>query len=430
MNLGDAILAKYKPSSLDAFVGNKSCISDMKTALQNLPNTPILLLGHIGSGKTTLVELICKDLDISIIKLSFEGTSCHKDNVDVIENALYKKHISSFFCNKTKCIFIDDLEILIHNDRFFNTYLQTLLKSKLPSIHVLFTASTSDERKLSDIKKRMNVIRLENPIFDDAYTYVKRIIVAERYNTILLDQYIKECVLVHNCNIRSTLLNVFSNLSQKQEKFYKQFFDMGIYNIIHKVMDREYERNSIIPEVDLLVSYEPLLISLLLYDNVYDYSKLCLGSSLDLKCISSIVANYFESNIMEYQAYNNNDMFLQNLSYLIKTSTIVNSLQSLKNMTKPRKSTCIPEYKFTQILTKTALRHNMEKKMVRSCSNGLLQLSNMYFIANLGLNTCTTFIENNMSIEPDQKQLIDTYRSLFVTKTTKNKKNNNTNKKS
>lgn len=94
---------KYRPQTLDTYIGNQHVIDKCKIWLDQgeIPN--ILLYGTAGTGKTTLAKILAKSIDSTIMYLN-----CSDENsVDVVRDKI-KSFASTMAFTRWKILVMDE----------------------------------------------------------------------------------------------------------------------------------------------------------------------------------------------------------------------------------------------------------------------------------------------------------------------------------
>jgi energy-coupling factor transporter ATP-binding protein EcfA2 len=145
--------------NLKHFSHYQYAINEVKKHIQGGPegNTSLLLNGHSGSGKSTIVDLLIHQLDLDILYINsdtYENAS--KLNVKIKTFCTFDS-VLAYFSRKSKVIFIDDLDVLINIDRNFCSTLLEILKNKEGTLKyvvncpIICVGNMLKEKKLSDI---------------------------------------------------------------------------------------------------------------------------------------------------------------------------------------------------------------------------------------------------------------------------------------
>src|SRR3989344_1181590 len=95
---------KYRPSSLKEVIGNQVTLMKLRKAVSE--KKPVLLYGLTGTGKTSAVQALAKDLNYELIEVNASDTR-NKDSIhSVIGSAASQMSLFS----KGKIILIDEVD--------------------------------------------------------------------------------------------------------------------------------------------------------------------------------------------------------------------------------------------------------------------------------------------------------------------------------
>lgn len=152
----------YHPKSLPDFVGQTEvALATLKTAVQSFKkgSKAILLHGPPGSGKTSSVHALAKDLNYEILEINASDTR-NKEAIQTILGAATQQQ-SLFY--RGKLILLDEIDGLSGtNDRGCLSELSTVLEAS--SFPVICTTIDPEDEKLKPIKKQCRLI--EFPALD------------------------------------------------------------------------------------------------------------------------------------------------------------------------------------------------------------------------------------------------------------------------
>lgn len=424
MDASSDLATKYTPLRLSEFIGNDDEIATFIRILKDPDVSSILLMGPNGSGKTVLCNLIAKELHLQLTMLNFEHCSTHTDIKTIVDHALFTKSVTDFLTATNKVVVLDDVEIILTNDRLFQSYILDVLQKHKSNrkMKLIIVVSKSEERKVNDIKKAVSkIIKIDNPSDTDCLGFLKGVCANENMST--SDAVIKQHMYQFQNNVRNLLLNM-SSIGSSQESLHRGFFDMNIYEIIHKVFSDKHQH--IIRDIDLLCSYEPVLISLLLYDNLTTYikkfsKKIDTGTCASLESkFNHLVTTFINASIIENYCFNSYESVCSQIPNILKCVSIVLTPSQIKMKdVKPVFQDNI--YKFTQILTKTALNHSMLKKLYRLETQSYLSSSSLVILADLTASEKPTKTTGKKS---ELASVLNTYTNLIQDKN----KNSKTNK--
>lgn len=98
---------KYRPTSLEGYVGNPHIIGNAKTWIASDDVPHILLYGPAGTGKTTLAKIISNSLNASVLYMN----ASDENDVDTFRNKV-KGFAASAGFNKWKIVLLDEADYL------------------------------------------------------------------------------------------------------------------------------------------------------------------------------------------------------------------------------------------------------------------------------------------------------------------------------
>jgi DNA polymerase III delta prime subunit len=358
----DDILRKYHPQYSKDLLGNKQVISNINKKIKT-PPCRMLILGPSGSGKSTLVKLAMKEYNYDILEVHGGEAEDMKTLKSLIDNFSNNKTIESFFSKREKIVFIDDVDILIACDRNGNSFLMNFVESIINSpsskISFIMTASTSEEKKLTELKKKVEVFRISNPNIRDVFVYVSDILEKEKID--YQPEKLLKLIESHNNNIRNVLNNLhqmnYSSEELRKEKQKRLLFDANIFDVVKKVYNQKMSFS------DFYIISDNNLIPLLLYENYQnELFKTRQRKSKDvyISMITNILDAFIDSDVIEHHMYKNTDWSLFDLVTILRCGPIN---WNINNIERKKASYNTDNYVFTQLLTKNALRCNYGKRL-------------------------------------------------------------------
>ncbi|MBS3167048.1 replication factor C large subunit [Candidatus Woesearchaeota archaeon] len=171
---------KYTPASSKELISQKSQFENLKKFISNYKYEPkkiILLAGPTGSGKTLLVYLLAKELNLELVELNSSDFRSKEDIKNVIGNAITQQ--SLFFTGKI--IFLDDLDTISGlQDRGCITELINI--SKKSTFPIICTITDTEEKKIKDLKKSSITLELEKLKHEDILKFLKQIAEKESFS--------------------------------------------------------------------------------------------------------------------------------------------------------------------------------------------------------------------------------------------------------
>ena len=101
---------KFRPSTLDGYVGNELIISKVKLYLENGDVPHLLFYGGAGTGKTTLAKIVVNNIDCDYMYIN----ASDENKVDDVRNKI-KTFASSVGFKSLKVIILDECDYLTPN---------------------------------------------------------------------------------------------------------------------------------------------------------------------------------------------------------------------------------------------------------------------------------------------------------------------------
>lgn len=153
---------KYAPATLDDVLGNLTAKKQLKrwmlTWMRGTRQTPLLVAGPTGIGKSAMVYALAKELDLELLEM---GASDFR-NKERVERILGGSMGAATLSGRQKLIFIDDVDAMGREDRGGISAIAKLLKdSPFP---VVLTAQDSWDRKIIALRSYCTIVQLKRPI--------------------------------------------------------------------------------------------------------------------------------------------------------------------------------------------------------------------------------------------------------------------------
>ena len=324
----------------------------------------IYVYGDPGSGKTTFVTNILKEMDYDIIKYD-AGDIRNKSIIDnITKHNMSDKNIMSLFNNKVKriAIIMDEIDGMNNGDKGGINSLIKLIRPKKTKKQKLEEVSMNPiicignyhiDKKIKELMKVCNVIELKTPNINQISGIIKTLIPT-------LEDNIKTKIINYVQGDIRKLNNIYSIYNNKNDIFKSDIIDdifqLKSYNddtkkITNKLINNNYsidDHNTIMNETDRTI------VGLLWHENIIDV----LGKTdksisipfyikqLDNMCFS----DYIDRITFQKQIWQFNEM-----SSLIKT--FKNNKLYHESFKKKQKYNPT-EVRFTKVLTKYSTEYN------------------------------------------------------------------------
>ena len=330
----------------------------------NLFKKGIYIYGDPGTGKTTFVTNILKELDYDIIK--YDAGDIRNTNVieEITKHNMSDKNIMSLFNKKVKklAIVMDEIDGMNNGDKGgINTLIKLIRpkktkKQKLEDTTInpiICIGNYKIDKKIKELMKVCNVIELKTPTILQITNIV---------NTLLpnINTVIKEKIVHYVQGDLRKLNNIYSFYKNKPDFFsteiIENIFQTKSYSddtkkIINKLINNYYpldEHNNIMNETDRTS------VGLLWHENIIDViDKLDKSNSIPfyIKQLENICfADYIDRITFQKQIWQFNEM-----SSLIKT--FKNNKMYHEHFSEKQKYN-LTEIRFTKVLTKYSTEFN------------------------------------------------------------------------
>ena len=137
---------KYRPESLENYLGNESFLSSLEEWINNNEFPNLLLYGGPGTGKTTAAKLIVKN-----IKCDYIYINCSDENgIDIIRDKV-KSFASSASFQPVKVVIMDESDFLTINAQ---AALRNIIETFSITTRFIFTCNYV-ERIIEPIQSRL-----------------------------------------------------------------------------------------------------------------------------------------------------------------------------------------------------------------------------------------------------------------------------------
>jgi replication factor C large subunit len=192
---------KYRPKTLKEFIGQeevKNKVLDFIKSFKNQKKKALLLYGSPGTGKTSLVHVIAKELSLEIVELNASDFRNKEQIQLIIGNAIKQQSLFS----KGKIILVDELEgVSGHEDRGGIQELQRLIETT--SYPLILTCIDPWHEKLRKIKSSSINIEMKPLLVGDLIKILYKI--SQQENIEIEPSLLKEIAIKTKLDARACI---------------------------------------------------------------------------------------------------------------------------------------------------------------------------------------------------------------------------------
>jgi replication factor C small subunit len=145
---------KYRPDTLEGYLGNEAFIDSLKQWINENDFPNLLLHGPAGTGKTTAAKLVVKNINCDFLYLN-----CSDENgIDTIRDKV-KQFASGATFKPLKVVILDEADFLTINAQ---AALRNVIESFSLTTRFIFTCNFV-ERIIDPLQSRLNIFSLNSP---------------------------------------------------------------------------------------------------------------------------------------------------------------------------------------------------------------------------------------------------------------------------
>jgi len=296
---------KYRPDTLEGYVGNEHILQKVKIYIENEDVPHLLLYGQAGTGKTTLAKIITNQIDCDVMYIN----ASDENNVDTVRDKI-RGFASSMGFRKWKVIILDESDYLTPNAQ---AALRNLMETFSKTTRFILTCNYV-EKIIDPIQSRCQTFGITPPskkevamrlkdildgegvqyemsdlavLVNSGYPDIRRVLNAAQRQVIggvleidkastIQANYMDEVltVLKSNDNLKDTFRNVRQIIADSKVKdftpFYRFLYDnVDEYasgkagNIILKIAEAQYQDASVVDkEINVMAMMLQILIDI------------------------------------------------------------------------------------------------------------------------------------------------------------------------
>jgi SpoVK/Ycf46/Vps4 family AAA+-type ATPase len=452
----------YGPKKLSECYFHKNemeeCIQWMNDYKKDFTKTEkvLMIIGHTGSGKTKLAQLLLQEFNYQIIEYNSSDTRSQKKITEVIKKTLAFRNVIDMFNDNKKPLgiimdeidticktgdkggFSEFLNIIKMNDKY-ESYLKDIEnnKKKKSSIKkntddfiklynpIICTTNDINDKKINELKKFSKVVYLKKDLSNEMKILIKDIFL--KNNLTVNDDAIEEIIKISGNDIRRLFIYLEDiyyafransiNYNILNIDFIKKYnnvdscknMDLQLIEATHHIF---YKTNSFY-ENQVLFDIDCLLLPLMVYHNsllVIKKSKDDPKKKLNIykeMLYSLCIHDTIQTNIFEIQEWND----FYDISSLYG-SVLPNYYSTLLSDYKENQV----ELQFTNLLNKISQMF-VNKKLVNSAKYGLnkidLDLDELIYIVEIISSFLNEFKNTGDEDDEDEENEIDDNIDIF-----------------
>ena len=161
---------KYRPSTLDTYIGNDQLKSKVKVYLESGDLPHLLLFGKAGTGKTTLAKLLVNNIDCDYLYIN----ASDENNVETVRSKV-KNFASTMGFKDYKIIILDECDYITPNAQ---AALRNLMETFSKHCRFILTCNFV-ERIIDPIQSRCQTFQVIPPNKNDVAKHLHTILTQE-----------------------------------------------------------------------------------------------------------------------------------------------------------------------------------------------------------------------------------------------------------
>jgi DNA polymerase III delta prime subunit len=161
---------KYRPDTLEGYVGNQSIVDKVKLYLENGDVPHLLLYGNAGTGKTTLAKIISNNIDCDLLYIN----ASDENSVDTVREKI-KNFSSTIGFRKWKLVILDEADYMTPNGQ---AALRNLMETFSKTTRFILTCNYV-EKIIDPIQSRCQVFAITPPTKKDVAVRITQVLKLE-----------------------------------------------------------------------------------------------------------------------------------------------------------------------------------------------------------------------------------------------------------
>lgn len=145
---------KFRPDTLDGYVGNEHIIDKVKLYLQSGDVPHLLFYGQAGTGKTTLAKIIANNVDADVMYIN----ASDENNIETVRTKI-KNYASTVGFRRWKIVILDEADYMTPNGQ---AALRNLMETFSKTTRFILTCNYV-EKIIDPIQSRCQVFGITPP---------------------------------------------------------------------------------------------------------------------------------------------------------------------------------------------------------------------------------------------------------------------------
>ena len=257
---------KYRPYSLDTYIGNEHLKSKVTIYLQNNDLPHLLLYGKAGTGKTTLAKILVKNIECDYLYIN----ASDENSVDTVRNKV-RQFASTVGFKDLKIIILDECDYITPNAQ---AALRNLMETFSKHCRFILTCNYV-ERIIDPIQSRCQSFQVIPPSKSEVAKHLHNILINENVTDTMED--IKVLVDSGYPDIRRVINSAQRNVVNGKLKLDTSSIIQNDYKLkLLKILETQNKKNAF-KDIRQLLADNKITdfadLFRLLYDEVDGYGK-------------------------------------------------------------------------------------------------------------------------------------------------------------
>jgi len=258
---------KYRPISLDTYIGNEHITSKVKIYIENNDIPHLLLYGIQGTGKTTIAKIIINHIECDYLYVN----ASDENSVDTVRNKI-KNFSSTIGFKPLKIVILDEADFITPNGQ---AALRNLMETFSRTTRFILTCNYI-EKIIPPIQSRCQTFAVQPPSKNDVGAHIMGILKKEQIEygkqdliTIINANYPDIRKIINTCQLHT----VNEKLVVDKQSIIEQNYMLKILEVLKGASKGKQKSFMDIRQIladSKIKQFEPLYR--FLYDNINEFS--------------------------------------------------------------------------------------------------------------------------------------------------------------